>query len=121
MKIHLLFLGLAFPFLLAAENKPKSGWKEFTSKDGGFSVLLPAPPKEDKVPIKSPDGKPTTQYQFAVDGGNGAYLVSYQDNPNLVKADGEAADKALIAAQKTAQASVGGKLLAEKKIKLGGN
>jgi hypothetical protein len=92
--------------------------KEFTSERGGFSVLLPGTPTEEKVPIKDPKYKSAVQYQFTVGEDNGAYLVSYQDNPGLAKANQSALEQALISAQKRAQTSIDGQLVSEKKIKL---
>jgi hypothetical protein len=117
MSARLLVLALALPLLLGADDK-KEELKEFTPKEGGFSVLLPDTPKKTEVPIKTPDGKSITQVQYAVDLGKGAYLVSYQDNPHLEKATDEKRYEALTTGRKKVEEIFQGKLLKEEKIKL---
>jgi hypothetical protein len=122
MKFLQLFAAIAVPVLLVAADAPPSALKEFASKEGGFSVLLPGTPNETKIPIPAPPGgKRTTQYLFAVNRGNGAYLVSYQDNPELEKVSAEKAQEALKRAQTGVQNMFNGKLMNEKAITFQGN
>jgi hypothetical protein len=112
---------LAFAFLfvvpcLSLADEPKSGLKEFTSKEGRFSILFPDSPKEERVPDKQ--GR-LLQIQFAVGNKDGAYIVSYQDNPTLAKAAKEEVAKALLSAQEAARSAVNGKVVQAKEITLG--
>ena len=109
---------LALPLLVttgrSADDAGKAA-KEFTSKVGGFSAAFPGTPKESKEPIAK-DG--TIQTQYTLDGPTGAYLVSFQDNPNLAKAGKVEREKALQAAQDAVQRGTQGKLLRSKEITL---
>lgn len=91
--------------------------KRYKSTDGNFAVSLPGVPKAQRVPINDPTDKDATQVQYVHGTDDGAYLVSYQDNPKLVEADESIADEALKASQ-AALAKRFGKLLSEKQIKL---
>jgi hypothetical protein len=75
----------------ASEPQAVAELTEFTSAAGKFSVLLPGKPMSQKVPI----GENEVQHQFGVDSPNGAYIVSYQDNPNLKGSSPEQLAKAL--------------------------
>jgi len=118
MKTQVAMIGLAVIPLLGAADEPGSPLKLFTSTKGNFSVLLPGTPTEAKVPIADPKGEPAEQYQFTLDRGNGAYVVSYQDNPGLKSAGMEESERALSAARSAVQRGFGGRLLSERKIKL---
>jgi hypothetical protein len=84
----------------------------FTSREGRFSVRFPEPPQEVKLKV----------HQFIVSREDGAFTGSYQDRPDLGKADRAAADKALVEVQARVeggyQGKLRGKLLAAKKIAL---
>jgi hypothetical protein len=112
-----LLASLAAVLILGGQDNPKP-LKEFKSREGSFSVLLPETPKKEVSPIDDPKGDQGPQYQFSVDRGNGAYLVSYQANHGLRNVDDEAADRALKRAQERVRTSSNAKLVSEKKIKL---
>ena len=97
----------------AGSGKPE--FAEFTSKEGGFTILFPGTPKQVKVPDKQGG---VLQYQFMAGNEDGAYLLSYQDNANLRNATQEGLAKALVKGQEAAQASVKGKLVQAKEITL---
>lgn len=105
---------LLFAVCAVADDKAPE-FKEFTSKDGRFSARFPGTPQEEKESV-SKDGPP--QFQFVVGGPTGAYLVSYQDNANLVNAGKPEREKALQTAQDTVQRATQGKLLRAKEITL---
>src|SRR5262249_33927006 len=98
----------------------KAEWKEFTSKEGGFAVLLPGTPVEQRQLVKTPVGS-VDVHLFVVDpeGAPGAYVVGYSDFPEVALNDG-GAQKRLDNARDGAVAQVKGKLKSEKKIKLKG-
>jgi hypothetical protein len=118
MKTRMALIGLAVIPLLPAADEPGSPLRLFTSTKGNFSVLLPGTPREEKVSIPDPKGEPGEQYQFTLDRGNGAYVVSYQDNPDLKSAGREESERKLSAARGAVQRGFGGRLLSERKIKL---
>jgi hypothetical protein len=118
MNARLLLLGLAAPLLLAAEDKPKAPLEEFTSRAGGFTVLMPGKPKEKEQTVKTPAGKEIKRLSYLIDQKTSGYLVFVSDIPGLDKADAKALDKALEDGRKRAEASTKGKLLSEKKVKL---
>ena len=100
---------------VAQEEGPKL--RRFKSQEGNFSIELPGVPKAQRVPVEPDNEKAAKQVQYVFGVDNGAYLVSYQDNPNLEEAD----EKTRAEALKTAQDSLGktfGKLLHEKRIQL---
>lgn len=99
----------------SAGDDPPSKFKEFTSKEGRFSVDFPGTPKDSKEPVSK--GGPM-QTQYYVDGPTGAYLVSFQDNPNLAKAGKAELEKSLVTAQATVQKATQGKLISAKEISL---
>jgi hypothetical protein len=103
--------------LTAAQDAEPLSLKKYKSEDGNFSIELPGVPKAQRVPVNPENEKGAKQVQYVYGVDDGAYLVSYQDNPNLEEAD----EKAQAEALKTAQESLGktfGKLLSEKPIKL---
>lgn len=63
----------------------QSVWKPFSSKEGGFTVLMPGTPSQIKLPIDSQEGA-TTLIGFRVIRKNEAnYMVGYADVPAGVK------------------------------------
>jgi hypothetical protein len=117
MKVRLLILLL--PLLLAArQDQPERELKEFSSKDGGFTVLLPGKPKEQTRKERAPGGKgESTLRLFTVDHPTTAYQVAVTTDPNL-KADADTLKTVLEQVRQAAQDSLKGKVLSEKKIKL---
>jgi hypothetical protein len=108
---------VASSFLFAADESEAPALKRYKSEDGNFSIQLPGVPKAQRVPVEKDNPKATKQVQYVFGVEDGAYLVSYQDNPRLEEADATAAEDAL----KTSQQSLAkkfGKLLTEKPIKL---
>src|SRR5262249_25102169 len=105
MKIRLLWPALVLPLLFGADD---SGWKEFTSKEGGFTVSWPGKPTE-----RTQAAGGSTMRMFLVEVSRDlAYTVVYSD-----KSDD--ATFALDPAWQQAMAKYKGKLVSEKKIKLG--
>jgi hypothetical protein len=67
-------------FTLAEDQKSSDGLTEFKSNPGKFTIRLPGKPQQEDVEVGAAKEK---QHQFTVDAENGAYIVSYQENPNL--------------------------------------
>jgi hypothetical protein len=118
MKLRALLTGLAVVMLLGAADQPTL--KEFTSKEGGFSVLLPGEPRETVKSIKAPDGKTEVQrtYVCAPDPKT-VYLVLEREMRALANAGPEAAKKTLEAGCKSAEEVLKGKLISKEPITLG--
>jgi hypothetical protein len=111
MKTRFALLGL-FACLLAATARAgdPADLKEFTSKEGGFTIMMPGTPKEMKV---------SGQTMFLIDQGTKGYLVSYLDNAALGNAAADVVKKSLENGRDAAVASFKGKLLSTKEVKLG--
>jgi hypothetical protein len=114
-----LCLGLALVLNAAQQENLPAGWIVYTSKEGGFSVALPAKPAESKQRVVTATGH-LDVYLFIVETkGDAAYVVSYSDLPAAeIKAG--TAEKRLDHAREGAVDNARGKLRTEKKIELGG-
>jgi hypothetical protein len=98
----------------------QGAWKSFTSKEGGFSVLMPGTPKAMRQSLNTQAG-PIAMNMFVLDMGTTAYVVMFSDYPaEGVKKAGSA--KVLKGARDGAVNNArGAKLLAEKQISLNGH
>lgn len=113
------WLAVLFIPPLQADDNTAPKFEAFTSKAGGFTALFPGTPKESRETIgKTADDKPVYQFQFAVESANGAYMVSYQDNPELVNADADQTRKLLEGGRNGAMKALKGESLKEKETKL---
>lgn len=86
-----LLAGCASPAL--AQKSPDQGppapaveynaraWKEFVSREGAFSVRMPAEPKPGRQEVNSPAGK-LSNYTHMATTGVGVYAVVYMDLPS---------------------------------------
>jgi hypothetical protein len=64
------------------------GKVEFTSPEGDFVVSFPGEPKSIDTPVSLPDGSKVSVTSYAVERGDGAFLVAFADYPvKLVNAD----------------------------------
>ncbi len=112
-----LLLALVAASLSGEAQETPPALKRYKSEEGNFGIMLPGVPKAQRVPVERDNDKAPKQVQYVFGTEEGAYLVSYQDNPNLEEANEKESEEAL----KTAQDSLGktfGKLLNEKPIKL---
>jgi hypothetical protein len=92
-------------------------WSAFTKKDANFTVMLPGTPKEETATEETAVG-PISLYQASVITTSKAYFVSYSDLPKATwKGDTK---KMLEGARDGAAGRVGGKVVADRTIKLGG-
>jgi hypothetical protein len=116
MLVTLLSLvALAADIGRAQEAPAPAALVEFTSKEGGFKASLPGKPAYEKVELP---GSKELQHQFVVGGPSGAYLISYQDNPNLKGATPEKIAEALALGRDTLLKGFTGKLVESKDVKL---
>src|SRR5688572_23404134 len=112
-----LFLGLSLlPVLGAVQDLD---WKAFSPKDGGFTVLMPGMPMEDKQDVKTVSGDITVMLHFIEVKNEGSLVVSYSEYPDAAFKGGDD-EKRLDSARDGAVVSAKGKLKSEKKITLDG-
>jgi hypothetical protein len=95
--------------------------KAFSSKEGGFTVLLPGKPAPVQQTVKSPAGEMTVHaFVTLVDGGKGTFTVTYNDLPAAPGAN--EVEQILEFAGKMGAAQVpGAKLTDQKKIEVDGH
>jgi hypothetical protein len=114
MRIRYPVLLLFVPLLMAAQQAPPAvELKEFSSKEGGFTVLLPGTPSASVQ--KSKD---LVNHIFVLDRKPTAYLVAYLIDSKLSKAGADDIARTLEKARKSVEVGFKGKLLSEKKITL---
>jgi hypothetical protein len=106
--------------LLAEEQKADvqetvAGLVEFKSQAGKFSIKLPAQPEHEVIEVGTAKEK---QHQFKVGTAQGAYLISYQNNPNLQGNTSKQLLSALESGRDRLQAGFRGKLLESKSFTL---
>jgi hypothetical protein len=103
MKINSLTAKTVLPFLLggvmlggyslvqpvqaqSTMQSAQSQWKTFTSKEGGFSILMPGQPAQKKQTLNTPAGDIDTYFYVTTqDSGKVNYTVSYVDLPKGVQ------------------------------------
>jgi hypothetical protein len=84
MKIRVALGGLIAVLLLSGgvQGDDKSGWTKYTSKKGGFSVLMPGTPREDTKTVKTPyDTFEQTTMQFLDRSKGFAYAIDFTELP----------------------------------------
>lgn len=113
---------LALVAALVATGCQQAGWTTFSSREGGFSVLLPSPPTEQRQTVNTVAG-PIEAYFFVVDRQKQdrfVYTVAYSDYPDAVV---EKRDPGAIldGARDGAVKNVRGRLLSELSLSLGGH
>lgn len=73
-----LWTWLLLAALAAAQPLP---WQKLESREGKFSVEMPGVARSSLVPVQTSAGM-LKQFQFLVDQGERAFLVTYLDYPN---------------------------------------
>jgi hypothetical protein len=102
-----LSVALALTATASAEEKP---WKEFTSKEAGFTVLFPGKPKQSKQ-----EAAGTTVLQYSVELDGVAYMAAFAELPAKVTEIKPVLDGARDGAVRNTK----GKLVKESEITLG--
>jgi hypothetical protein len=105
--------------ILVGQTAPPAGWRQFTPKDGGFTVALPSVPKEKKQQVKSSSGTVEIAIYTCEPADDVVFVVGVTDYPNLDMDGGE--DKRLRNARDGALENSKGKLIHERKITLAGH
>ena len=115
MKSFLVLVLLSVAVSLAAGFQ-QPAWVKFNSAPGGFSVLLPAEPREEKKNTDSPHG-PYTTVLYISKADSEVYLAGWVDYDPKFNFDPV---KELEANRDNLVKTVNGKLLTSKKITLSG-
>ena len=103
--------------LPGAGTETEAEWQEFTSDEGGFSVLFPAAPRAETQPVNTVAGT-IQMHNHTATGGAFEYAVSYADYPEwIAQADPTAA---LDGAVEGAAANVDGSIASHESIRLSG-
>ena len=102
-------VGSAWP-----DDKPE--WKEFTSKEGRFKVLMPGAPMQDKAETESDFGKGVL-HMNTVQTGKTMYGAHYCDFPAAIKK--VPLKQVYDSSRDGAAANLEAKLVSEKDVKLG--
>ncbi|MBN1811315.1 MAG: hypothetical protein JXA14_05735 [Anaerolineae bacterium] len=110
-------LGIAL-FLQREQLTGEASWKEFTSEEGRFSILLPRTPRQTTETVDTPVGE-IDERSFTVIHGSITYIVSYSDYPQNVLSAGDP-QAILDSFSDSAVTSIEGKLLSERSISLDG-
>jgi hypothetical protein len=114
MQARSLFLILS---LLPAQDKPVE-LKEFSSPEGGFTVLLPGTPREQVSKTGSVGEHEIVNHVFVVDQKAAVYAAAYMIDPGLAKIEPEGVRKVLENARKGTELGLKARLLSEKEIAL---
>jgi len=115
--------GMALLMALAAalagcESTP---WKDFHSKEGGFSVSMPGTPVEKRQAFHTQAGPVEARF-FTVEADRGSmvYMVVYGDYPEALMVTGDR-EMLLDAARDGAVGNIQGRLVSERALSLGGH
>lgn len=101
--------------MMGEEQQTVEGLIEFKSEAGKFSIHLPAKPEHEITEVGTVKEK---QHQFKVSTDQGAYVISYQDNPNLQGSTAKQQMAALKSGRDRLQEVFRGKLLESKSVAL---
>jgi hypothetical protein len=109
MRSRFILSTAAVLLLTAAGGSAQDAWKEFTWKEGKCSVLLPGKPMAPKGQAKT----------LQVSGKEGVYILLYEDNPAMAKAEPATIKQVFDAARDGLVKTLKGKLLSDKEVKAG--
>lgn len=114
-------LPLLLGILLALAGCESSPWKDFHSKEGGFSVSMPGTPVEKRQAYHTQAG-PVEAHFFTVEADRGSlvYMVVYGDYPEALMAADDR-EMLLDAARDGAVGNIQGTLLGERSVSMGGH
>jgi hypothetical protein len=100
------------------ESEPQVGWREFTPKEGRFSIMMPSKPESEVQSEFTPVGI-VKLYIFAAEKDDSYYAVSYSDFPEYVIKYSDVGT-VLDDARDGMVANVQGKPISSRRIKLQG-
>ena len=119
MRVRLAVPLIVVALLATAAGAAQDEWKEFTSPEGRFRILLPGKPELQKQAVNTPLG-PQDLYLHRAVGSPHSYVVIYTDNPEAALKD-TGRDRFLDDVRDGFMKSIRGKLVAEKKAMLDSN
>src|SRR5262245_11712222 len=96
----------------------QSGWEAVTSKEGGFSVEMPAKPSLTSSSTRKDKGGTTKVHTLGCETAGGVYIAQKIEFPTAVAKGAE--EQALDAERDAFAAEWRGKVLSEKKVRAGG-
>ena len=115
-KLVVMMTAVFFSFFIFVAGAASATWKEFSSSEGSFSILMPGEPTEQTKTVNTKAGA-IDLHLFIFQQKNVAYFVSYVEyQEELVQANN--AEKLLDGARDGAVSNVQGKLLNEVSISL---
>jgi hypothetical protein len=115
MKYFLALTMLAFGSVPAHAQDSKTDWKEFTSKEGHFKVLMPGKPEHNNLDSVSDFGKGILHMNSAQANGT-MYAGNYSDFPEGIKK--VPIKQVFDSSRDGAVGNLDGKLVSEKDIEL---
>jgi hypothetical protein len=120
MKVRILFALFCVAFWVGQYGFAQGGWKQFSSKEGRFSVQLPGDPKQGKQSIDTQAGK-IDMHLFTYEVSKEvAYIVIFNDYPAAIVEKANK-NKMLDGARDGAVKKVKGTLRGEKKLTMNGS
>ena len=97
----------------------QSIWKPFSSQDGGFRVLMPGTPTQEKRTTKTNFGSLPVNVFSVIRENEAGYLVSYLDFPRDIALNSRELNQSLSAIATGFAQGSGGKLVSQRNIRLG--
>jgi hypothetical protein len=110
---------LVLALLASAAGAAQNEWKEFTSPEGRFRVLLPGKPEVQKLAVNTALG-PQDLHMHRAAGSPHSFVVIYTDNPEAALKD-RGGNQFLDDVRDGFMKSIRGKLVAEKKATVDSN
>jgi len=115
-----LTLALCLALALVLGSCSEGGWREFSSEDGGFSILLPVQPEAQTETVATGAGEIDLNLFIAETEEKTAYFVSYADYPR--SAVSEADPYAILAGARDATLKAqNGRPRSDYRLRLGGH
>jgi hypothetical protein len=120
----LTFLLTGHPSIQSVQAKPtlliaQSIWKPFSSKEGGFRVLMPGTPAQEQRTTKTEMGAFPTNTFTVIREQEAGYVVGYLDFPNNISVNSRNQNQYLTAVATGFAQGSGGRLMSERNIRVG--
>jgi hypothetical protein len=118
------FLFSGYPALQVVRANPplliaQSVWKPFSSKDGGFTVLMPGQPTQENRTVKTEVGSIPVQAFSVLRRGEALYAVAYSDFPGNFPQNPRDIDRLLAQVASGFAQGAKGRLVSQQTIGLG--
>jgi hypothetical protein len=119
----LTFLLTGYPSIPSVQAKPtlliaQSIWKPFSSKEGGFRVLMPGTPTQDQRTTKTELGAFPTNTFTVIREQEAGYVVGYLDFPQNIPLNSRNQNQYLTAVATGFAQGSGGRLVSQRNIRL---